>query len=237
MQRFVSSRAISIGFAISAVALTQAQTYYSPDDLFASPSYFTPSDVSFSTGDGSVGEVSFTKLRVSIGRVVLPLDSSVHQYVFGFDCTAGWSFGASNPPVSGSGNGKMSMSLHYDGTTWNGGYAFTGQLNTFDCVCRTDRQASLHVHQASSLDSFVRFNIKPITSGALAEPNTTSAGFLVDSSFDTSLSASVDGGQTWNPSLGTAHFQGTPEPASVAAMGLGLGTLLRRRSRKSVKVA
>ena len=234
MARIHSLRTLSLAAAFAAVGAAQAQSYYSSDNSFCSPNYHTTSPVSFAGGGGSgkvnVQDLSFTK------RTALSLDGAVHHYDFDFSCLASWSWGATNSGSSGSGggSGKCSFSMQYDGQSKEGAYLFSGQLSSFACVVRDSPRKTMIMQSAPTLDSIVRFSYSEASppTGSVFTPNI--AGFLVQSSFDSSLQASIDNGTTWSTSDSSAHFQGTPEPASIAALGLGIAAIVRRRKANRV---
>lgn len=49
--------------------------------------------------------------------------------------------------------------------------------------------------------------------------------FRIDSFFDVFTELSLDGGQSWLPSLGSARVELVPEPATLALLGFGLAAL------------
>jgi hypothetical protein len=61
--------------------------------------------------------------------------------------------------------------------------------------------------------------------------------FHIDNFFDVLTERSVDGGQTWIPSMNSSHVHLVPEPSSVVLVGQGLVafglTMLRRRRVKA----
>lgn len=56
--------------------------------------------------------------------------------------------------------------------------------------------------------------------------------YRIDSFFDVFTELSLDGGQTWGPSDGSGRMTISPEPSSVAALGLGALALARSKRRK-----
>ena len=54
-------------------------------------------------------------------------------------------------------------------------------------------------------------------------------GYMIDSFFDVFTELSLDNGQNWVPSTSAEHFVLTPEPASLALLGLGALVISRRR--------
>lgn len=232
MIRDLRLRTPSLVIALSLACFARAQSYFSSDAMFCSPDYFTPGATTFTGADGSQGKVSIQDLHVTTARFDLPLDGLVHQYDFGFDCSTDWDFGSAN---SGQGSGKMSMSLQFDGIQKDGSYLFTGKLNTLACVSRRkDNRASMAIRNAATMDSFVCFQFQSAPSSGTTgiHPNGQSGGYVVENFFDVFFDVSLDGGATFTTSDNAAHLQGTPEPASIAAMALGLTALLRKRRNR-----
>lgn len=54
--------------------------------------------------------------------------------------------------------------------------------------------------------------------------------YHIDSFFDIWTELSLDGGQSWMPASGSQRIELVPEPGTVAALGLGMLALLRRRN-------
>lgn len=75
----------------------------------------------------------------------------------------------------------------------------------------------------------------------------TGGGFAIDSFFDIFTELSLDGGQTWLPSMSDdmqrvesdrftlreAEVPGIPEPATLMLVGTGIAAMVRRRSRRN----
>jgi hypothetical protein len=55
-------------------------------------------------------------------------------------------------------------------------------------------------------------------------------GYMIDSFFDVFTELSLDGGQTWSPSVAAERMTLMPEPGSLALLGLG-ALIIRRRRR------
>lgn len=75
----------------------------------------------------------------------------------------------------------------------------------------------------------------------------TGGGFAIDSFFDIFTELSLDGGQTWLPSMSDdmqneasdrftlreAEVPGIPEPATLTLVGTGIAAMVRRRTRRN----
>lgn len=234
-------RSLAFATVCAIGAISGAQTYYSSDDFFCSPHYHAATLQAYSGGGGS-GKVSMSDFsfmsssnkRSSLSRTL----GLVETHQFDFDCSLSWSFGASqsSPPSSGTGSGRCVMTTEYQGTDSSGADLFACDLVSMQASVSDLDGDGILLRESPTKSSTGRFDIEqtlPATSvpGIKGLQPLASNGFKILSFFDVFTDVSLDGGKTFSSSEGATHLQGTPEPASMAAMGVGIAALLRRRRK------
>jgi hypothetical protein len=80
----------------------------------------------------------------------------------------------------------------------------------------------------------IRMMNSPQPSGSTIITDVGGGNFRIDSFFDVFVELSIDGGQSWVPSVDPLHANGSPEPAGIVALSTGLliigyGRIRRRR--------
>lgn len=235
MARNYTIRLSVLAAACATIGMAEAQSYYSPDDLFCSPDYHSLSDFTFSNGAGG-GKVSIQDLHFT-GRKQASKDPVDYLFDFGFDGVASWSWGLSQSGSvhTGSGSGKCVMATHYLGTDSSGADSWSTELVSMGVTFDDPSDgSSLMLRESPTLASTGQTTIKGTTKPkGILNPFVSSGAFEVNSFFDVFTEVSLDQGVSWTPSDASARLQGTPEPASIAAMGVGFAALLRRRAKKA----
>lgn len=77
----------------------------------------------------------------------------------------------------------------------------------------------IRIRESPTHASTGRYAVTPLPGGT----------FRIDSFFDIFTEISLDGGQTWIPADGPAHFSLVPAPGAAAVLGLGGLVAMRRR--------
>lgn len=182
--------------------------------------YVQANDEVYST---ALGQVVLSHLHLSPNSGGAPppdLGVTLPAVQFGGQARATISAGGSPPqPVDFSCVGTMSM------TCVGGG----GGLGTFQTeMLQLDLIGSapgVMIRESPTKQSLGSCTIAPDGGG----------GYRIGSFFDVFTELSLDGGQTWTPSgeapMRFAAEQATPEPASMAAIGLGVIALIRKRRK------
>ncbi len=193
--------------AIASCAVVANAQYHQPDDFMPSPHYGGAGDVFY----GAVG-VHMTKLDFDVlnGRIHAPGAGAAADSFFDVFCD----IALNGSMFSSQGHGRM----HIQNA---GGGFFDTEMLQLDLAGGTLPNGVM-IRESPTRQSLGRTSMTPDASG-----------FVVNSFFDIFTELSIDGGQTWVPGETSMRMNGspTPEPASLAVLGLGVLVLLKRRKR------
>jgi len=97
----------------------------------------------------------------------------------------------------------------------------TGVFNTEMLALNLSGGGGFLIRESPTLASTGQTSITPIGGGQ----------FQISSFFDVFTELSLDGGQTWTPSTGSAHVELVPEPGSMLLVAAGMLALIARKHR------
>ena len=237
MARNLNLKSLSVLTILSTLGAAHAQAYLSVDNLFCCPSYDMASPLSFARGGGaSAGKITFNPFSIT-RRVAPPTGSSTQLCDFDFSCVMSWSWGETNSgtqPIKGGGSGRCTMSITRAGTLSDGTELFDTELVSMDASATGTDGSVMRLRESPTKASKGSWDLAP--GKKVIAPHSFIAGggpYEITSFIDLNADASVDNGQTWTSSSASSRMQGTPEPASIAAMGVGAFGLLRRRKKQA----
>ena len=199
---------------------TARAEYTAPDSRVPSPRYEATNSASFPNG---FHISSFFDVFTEISRVPPPAPGASSTLSF-FDIFTELSLDNGGPPTTFHPGGPAEMQLNGLPPGDPGTRTFDTEMLSMN-LSGGNLPAGVMIRESPSRPSLGQTRITDIGGGQ----------YHVDSFFDIFTDLSLDGGQTWTPSDGSMHLQGTPEPSTfvLAAMGLVACTAMAiRRARR-----
>ncbi len=209
----VFARFALLGPLVAAFAAASAQEYFDPDPFLPSPWY---TSTQFADFGGGVS-VRVPAVQILGGRIAPPAQGTFVDSFFDVFARVEVNPGPSQAPAFGTGGVRLFSQQ-------NPGPPILVDLELLTLVLSgPDLPAGMIIRESPTLVSPGRASLRP-----------DAGGYQVSSFFDVFFDLSLNGGETWVPAVQSVRLQGAaavPEPASLAALGLGAAALLRRRRR------
>ncbi len=194
---------------------------YPPDGGTFSSEFFVQPIFTFSRVNPNDTQIKDSRILVTAGEALPPfVGTSIVPFIFTYSGSISFNSGANFSPFLTTGlNGTLAITFVNQ----------VGPTRFFDTeMLQLDITGGTFPGGCVMRESPTRASLGPTTITDMG------AGvFRIDSFFDIFTELSLDNGQSWHPGNQSGRHQLMPEPASLAALGLGALCLIRRSRRRA----